>query len=169
MAGSLKNTQKVRVLFVCLGNICRSPTAHGVFEAMIEQNGLSDRIEVDSAGTSGWHIGARSDPRSSEAAGRRGYDMSHIRARQVDSEDFSTFDYILAMDDQNLADLQALKPDDFNGCLDLFLSFSSDYAGQAVPDPYYGGEQGFEHVLDMVEDGSRGLLFRIQCQLESGQ
>jgi len=167
LAGSLKNTQKVNVLFVCLGNICRSPTAHGVFEAMLQEQGLSDRIEVDSAGTSGWHIGASSDPRSSEAAGRRGYDMSHIRARQVSAEDFSTFDYILAMDDQNLADLQALKPSGFSGCLDLFLNFSNAYAGQAVPDPYYGGEQGFEQVLDMVEDGSRGLLRRIASSLEN--
>ena len=165
----MKNAAKIRVLFVCLGNICRSPTAHGVFEALVKAQGLSDRIDVDSAGTSGWHIGAVSDPRSSETAARRGYDMSHIRARQVASQDFESFDYILAMDEQNLADLQALRPTHFGGCLELFLSFSDAYTGLPVPDPYYGGAQGFEQVLDMVEDASRGLLRRIERELSAGE
>lgn len=164
---SLKNAHTIKVLFVCLGNICRSPTAHGVFEALVREHGLDDVIEVDSAGTSGWHIGAAADPRSAEAAARRGYDMGHIRARQVERGDFDDFDYILAMDEQNLADLKTLQPDRFRGCLDLFLSFSEAYSGQPVPDPYYGGNQGFEQVLDMVEDGSRGLLQRIVGQLKA--
>lgn len=165
----MNNKGKINVLFVCLGNICRSPTAHGVFESLVKESDLSDRVVVDSAGTSGWHIGAPADPRSSEVAARRGYDMSYIAARQVTAQDFDTFDYILAMDDQNLADLKALKPGGYVGKLDLFLNFSETFKDQSVPDPYYGGEQGFETVLDMVEDGSKGLLNAIQARLKVGR
>lgn len=151
----------VKVLFVCLGNICRSPTAHGVFEHMVESSGLADQITTDSAGTAAWHVGNPPDSRSAAAAARRGFDLSHLRARQAQADDFEVFDYILAMDRQNLADLQQLAPSDYKGRLDLFLNFS-DLPETEVPDPYYGGEQGFEHVLDLVESASRGLLADIK-------
>ena len=148
----------MKVLFVCLGNICRSPTAHGVFEKMVTQLGLQDQIEIDSCGTGDWHIGGSPDPRASAEAKGRGYDLSHLRARQVVSQDFEQFDYILAMDRQNLADLRAMSPQDYVGRLDLFLNYASDTELMEVPDPYYGGDQGFALVLDLIESASEGLL-----------
>lgn len=148
----------MKVLFVCLGNICRSPTAHGVFEHMVIQRGLQSRIEVDSCGTGDWHIGHAPDPRASAEALSRGYDLSHLRARQVIKEDFEHFDYILAMDMQNLADLQAMRPQSYAGCLDLFMAFAENTDITQVPDPYYGGDQGFAQVLDLIETASIGLL-----------
>ncbi len=153
--------KKVNVLMVCLGNICRSPTAHGVLEALVQQQGLGDRVQVDSAGTSNWHIGAPPDSRSQEAALARGYDLSGQSARQVKLGDFTEFDYILAMDEANLRDLQALKPPSFKGHLGLFLSFARHSHFHEVPDPYHGGASGFELVLDLVEDAARGLLDHI--------
>lgn len=153
---------KVKVLFVCLGNICRSPTAHGVFQTLVNDAGLSDRIEVDSAGTAAWHIGKSPDSRSSEHALQRGYDLSSLRARQALAEDFSEFNYILAMDEDNLRNLQALAPGAFTVTLDLFLNFSTDFDEREVPDPYYGGAAGFERVLDLIESASTGLLQHIQ-------
>lgn len=150
-----------KVLMVCLGNICRSPTAQGVFEHVVEQAGLSDSIWVDSAGTSAWHIDESPDPRSQKAALKRGYDLSHQRGRQVTSEDFENFDYILAMDSDNLYNLERIKQAHFTGHLGLFLEFgNSDY--DEVPDPYHGGHSGFELVLDLIEDASRGLLDNIK-------
>ncbi len=151
-----------RVLFVCLGNICRSPTAHAVFEALVKNEGLQNDIEVDSAGTGDWHIGHSPDKRASVAAARRGFDMSALRARQFSAEDFARFDYILVMDEQNLADIQALAPKSHGAIVKLFLDYASNVKEREVPDPYYGGDAGFTEVLDMVEDASTGLLNAIR-------
>lgn len=150
----------VQVLFVCLGNICRSPTAHGVFQHLVERHALQQAIHIDSAGTGDWHIGRAPDQRSSAAALQRGYDLSVLRARQVTPQDFERFDYILAMDEKNLDDLQRMRPANFRGELDLFLRFGGGHLHE-VPDPYYGGEDGFEHVLDLVEEAAQGLLHAI--------
>ncbi|WP_054113984.1 low molecular weight protein-tyrosine-phosphatase [Marinagarivorans algicola] len=146
-----------KVLFVCLGNICRSPTAHGVFEQLIARRALGLRIVVDSAGTANWHSGKAPDSRSIQAAHKRGYALNHLRARQVIVQDFDEFDVILAMDNSNLEDLRELCPSHFTGHLGLFLDFAKDRETE-VPDPYHGGEEGFERVLDLVEDASEGLL-----------
>lgn len=150
-----------KVLMVCLGNICRSPTAQGVFEHRVQAAGLADAIHVDSAGTSAWHIGEPPDRRSQQAAYKRGYDISQQRGRQVQVEDFDRFQYILAMDQQNLANLEALAPRGYQGHLGLLLSFASANTLE-VPDPYYGGKDGFERVLDLIEEASDGLLASIQ-------
>lgn len=149
---------KHRVLFVCLGNICRSPTAHGIFEHKVRQAGAEDRVDIESAGTGAWHVGKGPDPRAREAARRRGYDMDALRARQVDPSDFERFDYILAMDQNNLDELQLMAPSSYDGHLGLFLAFGDWPEVQEVPDPYYGGDQGFEYVLDLVENACDGLL-----------
>jgi protein-tyrosine phosphatase len=141
-----------------MGNICRSPTAHGVFQALLEQRGWQQRVKVDSCGTGGWHAGEPPDRRAAAAARQRGYDLSALRARQVQPDDFQRFDYILAMDRDNLQDLQAMAPADFAGVLRLFLDYAEDWMEREVPDPYYGGDKGFARVLDMVEAASRGLL-----------
>ncbi|MBA6412130.1 low molecular weight phosphotyrosine protein phosphatase [Parahaliea sp. F7430] len=146
------------VLFVCLGNICRSPTAHGVFEQLVMERGLGDQITVDSCGTADWHSGKGPDPRTVAEAKKRGYDLSSLRARQVEASDFKDFDYIIAMDSSNLADLKAMQPADFSGRLALFLDFAPELAEREVPDPYYGEHEGFSHVLDLVEQASAGLL-----------
>ena len=151
----------VNVLFVCLGNICRSPTAHGVFRDFVTREKMH-HIVVDSAGTGDWHIGHPPDRRASDAAAKRGYDLRDLIARQVATNDFDEFDFILAMDKQNLRDLKNLAPSDFAGTLTLFLDFAENFSESEVPDPYYGGDQGFEHVLDLVEDASRGLLNHIK-------
>ena len=150
--------QKYRILFVCMGNICRSPTAHGVMEKLIDHEGLADRVEVDSAGTGGWHCGNLPDPRMRRHAARRGYDLTS-RARQVKSSDFHDFDLILVMDHQNLRDLQSFvqAPDDLRN-VKLFCEFVKDRTETEVPDPYYGGEEGFETVLDLVENGCAEIL-----------
>ena len=157
----MSNEAPVRVLFVCLGNICRSPTAHGVFESLVRARNLQAQIEIDSCGTGDWHIGHAPDRRATEEAARRGYDLSHLRARQLQSRDFHDFDYLLAMDRQNLADLRSLCPDDFQGQLALFLPFDPQSTVDEVPDPYYGGDEGFTRVLDMIEAASEGLLREI--------
>lgn len=153
---------EVNVLFVCLGNICRSPTAHGVFEYQVRAAGLQERIHVDSAGTGDWHIGAAPDQRSTLVASTRGYDLSPLRARQVQREDFARFHYVLAMDNSNLADLKRMKPANFSGHLGLFLEFHPASSVNEVPDPYYGGNTGFNQVLDLVEAASRGLLDHVR-------
>ena len=147
-----------RVLFVCLGNICRSPTAHGVFARVVADADLQSEVLVDSAGTGAWHVGEAPDGRATLAAGERGYDLSPLRARQVEIGDFERFDYILAMDRSNLMHLEALAPEDYRGHLSLFLDFHPNSSEREVPDPYYGGDDGFSHVLDLVEAASRGLL-----------
>ncbi len=152
----------VKVLFVCLGNICRSPTAHSVFQKLVDEASLQSHIEVDSAGTGDWHIGRKPDSRSAQAAAQRGYDLSALRARQVIVADFDQFDYILAMDTNNLQDLQDICPLHFNGDLALFLSYGSGLSLDEVPDPYYGSGGGFDQVLDLVENASAGLLTHIK-------
>jgi protein-tyrosine phosphatase len=146
------------VLFVCLGNICRSPTAHGVFEQIARDTGHDDWLAVDSCGTGSWHVGEAPDRRATAEALRRGYRLDHLRARQVSAADFETFDYILAMDKSNLRDLKALCPVGFQGHLGLFLDFHPDTVAVEVPDPYYGGDDGFADVLDLIEGASHGLL-----------
>jgi protein-tyrosine phosphatase len=152
-------TKPTRILFVCLGNICRSPTAHGVFEHLLSQDSGDMRVDVDSAGTGDWHVGKAPDPRTRAAAARRGYSLEHLRARTVVDEDFGRFDYILAMDDANLRELRRRCPAGFRGHLGLFLEFAANSRVREVPDPYYtSGEQGFDEVLDLVEAASAGLL-----------
>lgn len=147
-----------KVLFVCMGNICRSPTAEGVFRHLVEQQGLAGKIIIDSAGTHDYHIGDAPDARSQAAAARRGYDLSRLRARQVERDDFRKFDYVLAMDEANLELLRQQCPEASRGKLRLFLAFADKVELREVPDPYYGGAQGFEQVLDLVEHAARGLL-----------
>ncbi len=155
---------QVKVLFVCMGNICRSPTAEAVFRQYVEQEGLSEAIHIDSAGTHDYHIGDAPDGRTQRVASQRGYDMSALRGRQVGEVDFARFDYVLAMDEANLAILERLRPQDAESHLGLFLEFAEKYEEREVPDPYYGGAQGFEHVLDLVEDAANGLLKHIKQQ-----
>ncbi len=156
----------VGVLFVCLGNICRSPTAHGVFERLVSERGMAHAIRVDSCGTGDWHVGHAPDRRAAAEARRRGYELDHLRARQVERADFDRFDYILAMDRSNLADLEAMRPAGFDGHLGLFLAFAPRAGIAEVPDPYYGAEDGFARVLDLVEAASEGLLETI-CRAHS--
>lgn len=155
-----------KVLFVCLGNICRSPTAHGIFEQMLIDQGLSGQLSVDSAGTMGYHKGSAPDLRSQQTALSRGIDLSTQHSRPVEVNDFAEFDYILAMDSSNLRDLKALFASldsvEKTSHISLLLDFSHHWNGKDVPDPYYGGARGFEDVFEMVEDGCRGLLAHIQ-------
>ncbi|APX93603.1 phosphotyrosine protein phosphatase [Halomonas sp. 1513] len=155
----------MRILFVCLGNICRSPTAEGVFRRRLAESGLSEAVEVDSCGTGGWHVGKAPDARAQAAARQRGVELSQLRARQLEAADFSRFDYLLAMDDDNLASLEAMRPDDCTAHVGLLLDFAGE-PGRAVPDPYYGGEQGFDEVLDLVERAADGLIDHLQQRLE---
>ena len=148
----------VKVLFVCMGNICRSPTAQGVFENLIIREGLQEHVHVDSAGTHAYHIGEPPDPRSQQAALRRGIDLSVQRARKVRPEDFFEFDYVLAMDRSNYDNLKDICHPDYEDRLRLFLEFAPDAGTPDVPDPYYGGAQGFERVLDLIETAAVGLL-----------
>jgi len=154
-------TRAFSILFVCMGNICRSPTAEGVFRHQVEAAGLSDVITIASAGTHDYHIGEPPDRRSQAAARLRRYDLSAQRARHVATADFERFDYLLAMDHENLAHLQRLAPPGLRSKARLFLEFGT-HGVLEVPDPYYGGADGFERVLDLVEDASRGLLAHLQ-------
>lgn len=154
----------MKVLFVCLGNICRSPTAEGVLRHKLRAAGLDDRVQVDSAGTGDWHVGKAPDSRTRQAALRRGYDLSAQRARQVEAADFQRFDLILAMDQSNLSNLKALRPAAARADLDLYLR-RYELALDEVPDPYYGGEDGFEQVLDLIEQASDALLIEIKGRL----
>lgn len=148
----------VKVLFVCMGNICRSPTAHGVFEHMLKEQGLVAAIEVDSCGTHAYHIGEGPDRRSQDVARQRGISLEHLRARRVEMSDFEYFDYILAMDRDNLSILESMTPSQYADKLSLFLDFAPSRSESEVPDPYYGGAKGFDIVLDMIEVASQGLL-----------
>ena len=152
----------IKVLFVCMGNICRSPTAEVVFRHYAENAGLDGRILIDSAGTHDYHVGDAPDLRAQRAAQQRGYDMGDLRGRQVEEGDFRRFDYVLAMDRTNLAILQRLAPPASNARVQLFLEYARHHAEREVPDPYYGGADGFERVLDMVEDAAEGLLQHIR-------
>lgn len=153
-----------RVLFICLGNICRSPTAHGVFRSMVERRGMAHLIEIDSAGTAAYHVGNPPDHRAAAAALKRGIDLSDLRARQAVPADFHHYDFIMAMDKENLSELKAICPADFQGHLGLFLELAS-LSEREVPDPYYGGPAGFDHVLDLVESACEALLDHIAAEL----
>ena len=153
----------ISVLFVCMGNICRSPTAEGVFRKTVEDAGLSDLIHIDSAGTHAYHTGEPPDRRAQAAAERRGYALGDIRARKIVEGDFATFEYIVAMDKLNLLILRESETSESISSLQLFLEFSAGHESE-VPDPYYGGSSGFERVLDLVEEASRGLLDHIRSQ-----
>jgi low molecular weight protein-tyrosine phosphatase len=150
------------VLFVCLGNICRSPTAEAVFRAAVAREGLDGRVRADSAGMGDWHVGSSPDRRAVQAAQRRGYDMSRCRARQFDVGDFKRYGWILAMDESNLEALNALKPPDYTGRLGLFLDYAPQLGIREVPDPYYGAPAGFDRVLDLVEAAAAGLLAEVK-------
>lgn len=149
--------RKTSVLFVCTGNICRSPTAEGVFKHCVEKAGLAARITSDSAGTHDYHVGEPPDPRTQTAARRRGYELGELRAQRVRRDDFERFDYVLAMDEANLRQLERICPQQHAHKLKLFLEFG-DGAPREVPDPYYGDPDGFERVLDLVERAAQGLL-----------
>ena len=151
-----------RVLFVCTGNICRSPTAEAVFRHMAEQAGVSASIGIDSAGTHDYHVGDPPDARSVAAAKTRGFDMSALRARKVRRDDFNVFDLILAMDSDHHAHLMALRPNDAKAEVKLFLDYHPEKRVRDVPDPYYGGPEGFAHVLDLIEATSASLLAEIK-------
>ncbi|VAW68528.1 Low molecular weight protein tyrosine phosphatase [hydrothermal vent metagenome] len=153
--------KQVNVLFVCMGNICRSPTAEGLFRQAVEEAGLAGHIKIDSAGTHSYHIGSQPDARAQAASLKRGIDLSNLRGRQAENSDFSEFDYVLAMDNSNYSDLMQLAGGSADN-LHLFLDFSDNFSETEVPDPYYGGDQGFEHVLDLIEDASKGLLTHIR-------
>ncbi|OSQ35246.1 low molecular weight protein-tyrosine-phosphatase [Thalassospira mesophila] len=154
----------IRVLFVCTGNICRSPTADGVFAHMVAKAGLSHHIVVDSCGTTSYHIGAPADRRTVKEAAKRGYDLSPLRARKLAISDYDTFDYLIAMDDGHLDILQRACPEHRQERIKLFLDFHPERRGQSVPDPYYGGAGGFSHVLDLIEETSRNLLDYVRDQ-----
>ena len=156
---------RVTVLFVCMGNICRSPTAQGVFEHLLEEARLREHIDVDSAGTHAYHIGERPDKRATQAAAGRSIDLSRQRARRVEAADFARFDYVLAMDRSNLDDLVAICPQQHQDKIQLFLEFAEDLSQREVPDPYYGGNQGFERVLDLIDMGARALLEDVRQRL----
>ena len=151
-----------KVLFVCTGNICCSPTAEGVFSAQVLREGLADRVAADSAGIEDYHVGDGPDPRSCATARRRGFNIDELRARQVKNRDFDNFDLILAMDRGHFARLSRLCPSEKRGRLRLFLDFAPQFGIQDVPDPYYGGQDGFESVLDMIEAGCQGILHHIR-------
>ena len=157
-------SEPVKVLFVCLGNICRSPSAEGVFRALVQSSGLASRIHIDSCGTGNWHVGKAPDSRAQAAAARRGIDISDLRARKLEAEDLDNFDYVLVMDRQNLADVKDIWHQNGGTEPVLFLQYGSS-ARDEVPDPYYGGEEGFEQVLDLIHEAGKGLLADIRERL----
>ncbi|WP_456407246.1 low molecular weight protein-tyrosine-phosphatase [Thiolapillus sp.] len=155
-------SHSVAVLFVCMGNICRSPTAHGVFRKLVQDEGVDQLIEIDSAGTHAYHVGSPPDQRAQATAVSRRLDLSDLRGRQVEVEDFHRFDYVLAMDKENLENLRQICPVGAEEKISLFMDFAPDYGMSEVPDPYYGGDRGFEQVFDMIEEASNGLLADIR-------
>jgi protein-tyrosine phosphatase len=152
----------IKVLFVCMGNICRSPTAHGVFRKLVQDEGLTDRIEIDSAGTHGYHVTEPPDRRAILTAARRGVDLADLRARRAEPEDLRNYDYILAMDQENYISLSAICPRGMERKLMMLMDFAPQLRTREVPDPYYGGTTGFEQVFDMVEVAGKGLLAHIR-------
>lgn len=151
-------TQKTAILFVCMGNICRSPTAEGVFRSRAAAAGLGEALSIDSAGTHNYHVGKVPDARSTSYAARRGIDLSTQRARQVAAGDFAAFDHIYAMDEDNLAMLTAACPPEHRHKLGLFMQYAGKSPSRVVPDPYYGNGDGFDRVLDYIEDAADGLI-----------
>ncbi|MDZ7591410.1 MAG: low molecular weight protein-tyrosine-phosphatase [Rubrivivax sp.] len=161
--------QGLRILMVCMGNICRSPIAEGVLRAKLRQAGLQDRVGVDSAGTHGYHSGEAPDARAIRAASKRGVELAALRARPVVAQDFSRFDWLLAMDDANLAWLQDRRPKGAEPRIALLMEHALRHTGvREVPDPYYGAAEGFERVLDLVEDACDGLVARLVTELSTG-
>lgn len=154
----------VKVLFVCMGNICRSPTAEGVFGKLVNEAGLNDIIEIDSAGTHAYHVGEPPDARAQRHAMNRGIDLSLLRARRARAEDFEYFDYVLAMDEDNFQHLLQICPEQHEDKLQLFLDYAPHLTYKEVPDPYYGGAKGFDNVLDLVEHAAAGLLEHIRTR-----
>ncbi len=157
-----EDKQQLAILFVCMGNICRSPTAEGVAAAEILRRGWAEFVSIDSAGTLGAHAGSRPDRRATEAAAFRGYDLTQQRARQITAQDFHQFDYILAMDADNLDAMRVVAPVDGRAKVHRLLEFGGLNVGHDVPDPYYGGRHGFEQVLDLVEDAVKGFFDHIE-------
>ncbi|HUW98924.1 MAG TPA: low molecular weight protein-tyrosine-phosphatase [Acidiferrobacter sp.] len=155
----------IKVLFVCLGNICRSPMAEGIFRDLVEQAGLYNQVVVDSAGTHGYHIGEPPDLRAQDAAARRGIEIATLKGRQVRVQDLRDFDYVLAMDDENLRNLRRF-PHGSEAHVRLFLEFATHADTKEVPDPYYGGISGFDRVYDLLEDAARGLLADVRRRLQ---
>ncbi|MBK1695348.1 phosphotyrosine protein phosphatase [Chromatium weissei] len=164
----MKNAPAYRynVLFVCMGNICRSPTAEGVFRKLLKENGLNHLIGVDSAGTHAYHLGERPDQRACETARLRGVDLHDLRARRVTAEDFERFDYIVAMDEDNAAHLRDLCPPEMLEKIKLFMDFAPEQRVRDVPDPYYGGQRGFERVFDLISAAAQGLFIALKTRLK---
>jgi len=160
----MANQITIRVLFVCMGNICRSPTAEGVFRKQVEAAGLAGQIEIDSAGTHAYHVGEPPDARAQAAARLRGVDLSLLRGRQAVAEDIRRFDYVLAMDEDNQENLLSICPGGLEDKVELFMEYASGHPRE-VPDPYFGGAAGFDRVLDMIEAASEGLLEDIRQRL----
>jgi len=160
----MNTSKQVKVLFVCMGNIFRSPTAEGVFAAQVKKAQLDHFIEIDSAGTHAYHVGEGPDARAQKTALKRGVNLSALSARRVNSADFERFDYVLAMDRDNYQGLEVICPPGSEHKLHLFLSFAPNLEYDEVPDPYYGGATGFERVLDMIEEASEGLLTEIRLR-----
>jgi protein-tyrosine phosphatase len=157
----------MRILFVCMGNICRSPTAEGVFRHLVQERAPHLPLEIDSAGTHDYHVGEAPDSRAVAAAARRGIDLRRLRARQVCDEDFERFDLILAMDRLNHATLVDRAPEEFHERIRLFMEFAGDRTVEDVPDPYYGGPLGFDQVLDLAEEAATGLLDEVMKRMET--
>ncbi|HCY13815.1 MAG TPA: phosphotyrosine protein phosphatase [Gammaproteobacteria bacterium] len=161
---SARESAGAAVLFVCMGNICRSPTAEGVFRDIVKSAGLEELIRIDSAGTHDYHVGEQPDPRAVATAQLRQIDLSAFRGRQADSQDFYEFDFILAMDRSNLSYLTRIAPSQAKAQLGLLLDFATNCEEREVPDPYYGGNNGFERVLDLIENAANGLLAEIRSR-----
>ena len=157
----MSNQKNISVVFVCMGNICRSPTAEGVFRHVVKKRNLQDQIKIDSAGTHAYHIGEPPDSRSQATAKSQGVDLSAQRARKVEADDFERFDYVIAMDRSNYENLKELASQNQQEKLHLFMDFTSEWDNTEVPDPYYGGSDGFKNVFDMVKSASEGLLGNI--------
>ena len=159
-----KSKNRISVLFVCMGNICRSPTAEGVLRQLIATEAADLEVTIDSAGTHGYHIGASPDPRSQAAARRRGIDLGGLRARRLVAADFERFDYVLVMDGQNYADANEIAPVHYRAIFRRFMDYAPETGRSEVPDPYYGDASGFDQVLDLTEVASRGLLKSLRAR-----
>ncbi len=165
MAEQGRDSERMSILLVCMGNICRSPMAHGVVRKRLIAHGLETVVVLDSAGTHGYHAGTPPDKRAQAAALRRGIDISTLRARSVELSDFESFDLILAMDEENIEALREMAAEEHHPKIHLFLEYAAGDVGRVVPDPYYGGPVGFERVLDMVEEAAEALIIRIRDEL----
>lgn len=161
------NHMSYNILFVCTGNICRSPAAHGTFRHNIEKANLNGSCAVDSAGTHGYHIGEPPDPRAVTTAQKRGIDLQDLRARKLAVDDFAKFNLIVAMDHTHYQHIKQMHPENSRADIALFLDFTTSHQGQNVPDPYYGKISDFEHVMDLIEKGSKGLRLHVEQILEN--